>query len=129
MVLKVCTQKEVLLERADVALGAAIAFRGQNEGGRALDTEEGELALEGRVLTAVVVPDGETPGDVFAERPEATAHPLSDRPKRLEAGAAPGGVNADALGAVVVDGDEHGDLASPVQVVVMSVPHIVSTAS
>ena len=89
------------------------AFRGADEGGRALDAEEGELVLEGvgHVLTAVVVPDGEAPGDVFAERPEAPAHALSDRLERFEAGATPGGVNADTFGAVVVDGDEHGDLA------------------
>jgi hypothetical protein len=50
-------------------------------------------------------------GEVFAKRAEAVADPLPDWLERLEAGAAPGRVQADALGAVVVNGDEDGDLA------------------
>ena len=35
--------EQVLLERADEPLGAAIAFRGADEGGRAVDAEEDQF--------------------------------------------------------------------------------------
>jgi hypothetical protein len=54
----------------------------------------------------VVVPDGEAAGDVLPERAEAAPHALADGLQRLEAVGAEGGVDADAVGAAVVDGDE-----------------------
>ena len=80
-----------------------------DEGGGALDAKKGEFLLEGvgHVLAAVIVPDGEAASDALSERAEAVADPLSDRLEGLEASAAPGGVDADALGGEVVDGDEH----------------------
>src|SRR3954464_6262417 len=39
--------EQVLLERADEALGAAIPLGGPYEGGRTRDAQEGELLLEG----------------------------------------------------------------------------------
>src|SRR3712207_9550661 len=50
-------------------------------------------------------------GDVLGEAAEAAPHALADRLERLEAGGAEGGVDADALGRAVVDGDEHRGLA------------------
>src|SRR4051794_36693719 len=38
--------EQVLLQRADEPLGAAIAFRGADEGRRAVDAEEGQFLLE-----------------------------------------------------------------------------------
>src|SRR5689334_25026189 len=78
----------------------------------------------------MVVPDGETAGDVLGEAAEMLAHALADRFERLEAGGARCGVDADALDRAMVDGDEHRRPGpSPVMVVVKSVPHIVSTVS
>ena len=39
--------EQVLLERADEALGAAVPLGSAHEGGRALDAEERKLLLEG----------------------------------------------------------------------------------
>ena len=57
--------------------------------------------------------DGEAARGVFGERAEAAAHALTDRLQGLEAGAAAGGMDADALGAVVVHGDKHRGLTFP----------------
>src|SRR3954451_24725104 len=48
--------EQVLLQGADEALGAAIAFRCPHEGGRTLDAEEGQFLLEviAYVLRAVI---------------------------------------------------------------------------
>src|SRR4051794_7051436 len=56
-----------------------------------------------------------TPGRVLRKRPEAVEHAMVDRLQGREAGCPGGGVDADALGRAVVDGDEHGSLslASP----------------
>src|SRR3954453_5642217 len=61
--------QQVLLQRADEALGAAIAFRGADEGGRTLDAEEGDLFLElvGHVVRSVVVAHRQTAGDRLGE--------------------------------------------------------------
>src|SRR5690242_8770278 len=55
----------------------------------------------------MVVPDGESAGDVLGEAAEMLAHALADRFERLEAGGARCGVDADALDRAMVDGDEH----------------------
>src|SRR5205814_4617500 len=51
--------QEVLLERSDEALGAAVSLGRPDEGGRAFDVEEFELFLKrvGHVLLSVVVTD------------------------------------------------------------------------
>src|SRR3954454_2998750 len=56
--------QQVLLQRADEPLGAAIAFRGADEGRRAIDAEERQFLLEviRHVLGAVVVSHRQTAG-------------------------------------------------------------------
>src|SRR5918912_89047 len=73
--------QQVLLEGADEALGAAVPLRRADEGGRALDPEEAQLALEmaGHVLRAVVVADGEACSDALGENAEVMPHALADR--------------------------------------------------
>jgi hypothetical protein len=55
--------EEVFLERPDEALGAAVALGLTDEGGRGLDAEEGELALEvvGDELASVTGPRASIP--------------------------------------------------------------------
>jgi hypothetical protein len=122
---KLWTQSRFSL-RADEALGAAIALGRSHEGGRALHLQEGELSLEivTHVAAAEIVLDAQPARHVLGGDPEMAADALAQRLQRLEASAAPGGMDADALGVVVIDGDERRDLsvARP-EVVVMSVPH------
>src|SRR3954454_18368204 len=105
--------EQVLLERADEALGAAIAFGGPHEGGRALDAQEGKLLLEGvgHVLAPVIVPNGETAPDPLSKAAEAAPHALANGLERLKAGGPARGMDAHALGRVMIDSDEHRDLA------------------
>src|SRR3954453_16640242 len=89
--------------------GSAVAFRLATEGRRALEAEEADLGPEvvAHVLAAVIVAQPQAGGDVLGERAEALAHRLPDRLERLEAVGAATGVDADAPGRAVVDGDEH----------------------
>src|SRR3982751_6895459 len=100
--------KEVLLQGADEAFRDAVALRLADEGRRALDAEEPDLALEvaRHVVRAVVVAQGEPLGDAAADRAEVAQDALTDRLERLEAVAGAGGMAADALAGAVVDGDE-----------------------
>ena len=100
--------EEVLLQRPDEPLGAAVALGLAHEGGRRRDAEEGELALEvvGDELAAVVVAQLEARSDALGEGAEAGADTLPDRLEGLEAGGSARGVDADALGRAMVDGDE-----------------------
>jgi hypothetical protein len=59
----------------------------------------------------VVVADGEAAGGVLLDAAEALGDALPDRLQRLVPGAVQGGVDADALGRAMVDGDEDRDLA------------------
>ena len=81
--------EQVLLQRPDEALGAAVAFGLAHEGGRARDAEEGEFALEvvGDVLAAVIVAKLEASCDASSEGTEAGANTLPDRLEGLEPGA------------------------------------------
>src|SRR3982750_5007040 len=89
--------EQVLLERADEALGAAVPLGGPHEGRRTRDAQEGKLLLEGvgHVLASVIVPDGQTVRDLFGESAEAATHTLADRLERLEAGSPARGMDAD----------------------------------
>ena len=82
--------QQVLLQGADEALGAAIAFRGSDEGGRAVDTEKGQFLLEviGHVLRAMVVTHRQAAGTVPGHPAEMAAHALADRLQRLARAAA-----------------------------------------
>src|SRR4051794_33903679 len=101
--------KEVLFQGANEALGDAVALGLADEGGRALDAEEGDLVLEvaGHVVRAVVVAEGETLGRVLLDAAEVAQHALADRLERLEAVTGASGMVADALAGAVVDGNEH----------------------
>src|SRR3954452_16024690 len=79
--------EQVLLERADEALGATVPLGSPHKGGRALDAQEGKLLLEGvgHVLAPVIVPNGETARDLFGESAEAAPHALADGLECLEA--------------------------------------------
>src|SRR5215210_6339397 len=105
--------KEVLLQGADEAFRDAVALRLADEGRRALDAEEPDLALEvaRHVVRAVVVAQGEPLGDAAADRAEVAQAALTDRLERLEAVAGRGGVAADALAGAVVDRDEDARLS------------------
>src|SRR3954471_13404337 len=105
--------QQVLLERTDEPLGAAVALGLADEGGRALEAEEADLGLEvvADVLATVVVAEPQPGGDVPAEGTVAPPDGLPDRLERLEAVRVAGSVDAQALGRAVVDGDEHRGLA------------------
>ena len=81
--------------------------------GGAFGTQERQLVLEdGRHgLAAVIVADGEPSSHALGEGAEMLAHALAQWFERLEAGAVARGVDADALGIVVIHGNEHCDLA------------------
>src|SRR3954453_14868485 len=105
--------QQVLLQHPNEALGAAVALRLADEGRRALDAEKADLGLEvvADVLTAVVVAEPKAGSDALGEAAVALADGLPDRLESLEAIGAAAGVDADALGRAVVDGDENSGLA------------------
>src|ERR687894_856360 len=105
--------QQVLLQRADEPLGAAIAFRRPDEGGRTLDAEEGQLLLEviGHVLRAVIVAHRQTARDRLSEPTKMLPYALAERFQGLEAGGPCMRVNADAFGGAMIDRDEHRGLA------------------
>ncbi len=69
--------EEVLLERSDEALGAAVALGGADEGGGGRGSEPGDLPLEvaGHVLAAVVVSDAQAPAASFSTPPKRSVTP------------------------------------------------------
>jgi len=77
----------------------------------------------------MIVPHREAARDALGEPAEVPAHALPDWFQRLEPGCPRMGVDADACSGAMIDRDEHRRRASPVNVVVRSVPHIVSTVS
>src|SRR4051795_10696463 len=80
--------QQVLLQRPDEALGAAVPFRLAHERRRALDAEEADFGVEvvAHVLAAVVVAEREAGGDVLGEGAEALADRPSDRLERPRTG-------------------------------------------
>jgi len=98
--------EEVFLEDANEALGAAVAFRGPDKGWRALDTQKGEFILKimRHILAAMIMPQGQALGGLGCEGAEILPDPLPDGFQGLEAGAALGGMNADALQGTVIHG-------------------------
>ena len=73
--------RQVLLERTDEPLGAAVALGLADEGGRALEAEEADLGLEvvADVLAAVVVAEPQPGGNASAEGTVASSDGLLDR--------------------------------------------------
>jgi hypothetical protein len=102
--------QEVLLERSDEPLGAAVAFGLADERRRTLDSEERQLVLEvvAHVLAAVVVAEFETGRDVGGEAAEVLAGALTDRFKRLEPVRRLRRMETDAFAGAVIHGHEHG---------------------
>src|SRR3954452_21108806 len=100
--------QQVLLERPDEPLGAAVALGLAHEGGRALHAEEADLDLEvvAGLLRAVVVAEPQPGGDVPAEGTVAPPDGLPDRLERLEAGRAARSRGSPAPGPGAVDADE-----------------------
>src|SRR3954463_11905899 len=104
--------EQVLFQGPDEALRTAVPLRRPHEGRRACDTQEGKLLLEGvgQVLAPVIVAHGETAPDPLSKAAKAAPHALADRLERLEAGGPARGMDAHALGRVMIDGDKHRDL-------------------
>src|SRR5690606_34075584 len=73
--------QQLLLERANGALGAAVSFGRAHERRARLDAKEGDFLLEriAHVLAAMVVPQLQAAGDVARDRPEVFAYALADR--------------------------------------------------
>src|SRR3954466_11523282 len=80
--------EQVLLQRADEALGAAVPLRRPHEGRRTLGAEEGTLLLAGvgKFLAPVIVPRGEPAPYPLRKAAEAAPPALPDRLERFEAG-------------------------------------------
>ncbi len=58
----------------------------------------------------MVVANGEAMSNILPDGTEVPSHNLAQRFKRFEPGATPGSMDADALGIVVVNGNEDRDL-------------------
>src|SRR2546426_4457945 len=85
-VLKRAHPQELLFQRADEPLHAAIVFRLAHEGRRRLHAQEGDLRLVvvAQVLAAVVVPVANAGRGPRAESAAVVAHPLPERLQGLE---------------------------------------------
>ena len=88
--------QEVLLQRADEALGAAVAFRRTDEVRGRGGAEPGDLLLEvmRHGLAPVVVADREALGRARLDPAETLHDTLADRLECLKPGAAQGGMEA-----------------------------------
>jgi len=98
--------QQLLLQRADSTLDAAVALGRTHEGRARLDSQETNLALKVRadVLRPVVVTQLQTSGDLRADRAEYTSYRLAHRLQGLPARRTLGGVDAQDLCGVMVDG-------------------------
>src|SRR5262245_60763146 len=101
--------EELLLERADEALGHAVALRFPDERRAGLDPEEPEFILKvvAHVLTAVIVARQEPRGGARLVAAEDRRDALPQRLHGLEARPRAGGVNPDTLRRAVIDDHEH----------------------
>src|SRR3989454_565393 len=112
-VLKRAHPQELLFQRADEPLDAAIAFRLAHEGRRRLHAQEGDLRLVvvAHVLAAVVVPVANAGRGPRAESAAVVAHPLPERLQGLEPRGFLGRVKAHAFRRAVIDRHEHRHLS------------------
>ena len=108
MTRKARLQKQSLLERAAEPFGAAVAFRGGDEGGRTLDTQDSDLLLEGigHGLRAIVVSQLQAARDGGREPADMTPHTVTDRLQRRAPGRARMGVKTDACGGAMIHREE-----------------------
>ena len=97
--------EQVLLERSDEALRAAIVLGRWDERWRAPDAEEAHLRLEGvgHVLRAVIATNGKAAGDVLADGAEVPSHAQVRGSRALKRLPRLVSVNADLLGVVNAD--------------------------
>src|SRR5687767_1753042 len=104
--------EQVLLERPDEALGAAVPFGRPDKGGRRGGAEPGDLLLEvvRHVLAPMIVADAEALSHILLHGSEVLDDALADRLERLMPGAAQRRMDADALSRAVINGDEDRDL-------------------
>src|SRR2546428_9811244 len=103
-VLKRAHPQELLFQRADEPLHAAIALRLAHEGRRRLHAQEGDLRLVvvAQVLAAVVVPVANAGRGPRAESAAVVSHPLPERLQGLEARGFLGRGKAHALARAVI---------------------------
>ena len=101
--------QEIFLQRADEALRHAVTFGRSHKARGTLNPEERDLLLEigGQVVRPVVVTQPQPAGGAVADPAEAFADTLADGLQGLEAVAALGRRQTDALGRAVIDGHEH----------------------
>lgn len=74
-----------------------------------MQAQKFDLALEviADVLRAMIVAKLEAGGDLLVDGPEAAAYGLTDRLERFPAHRTPGGMDAEDLGSVMIDGEQH----------------------
>ena len=95
--------QEIFLQRADEALRHAVTFGRSHKARGTLNPEERDLLLEigGQVVRPVVVTQPQPAGGAVADPAEAFADTLADGLQGLEAVAALGRLQTDALGRAV----------------------------
>ena len=101
--------QQLLLQRANEAFDAAVAFRLAHERRGRLHAQEGDFGLivVAHVLAAVVVPVADTCRRAGAETAAVIAHSLPQRFQRLEVRSFLGRVQAHAFRRAVIHRDEH----------------------
>src|SRR5579883_2819134 len=102
--------EELFFKGTDEALSAAVPLWFPHEGRAAGNPQEAQLGLEvvAHELAAMIMPQGQPGGELFAVGPEVGLDALPQGFQSFEAGAAARRMNAYALRSVVVHGDEDG---------------------
>src|SRR5579884_807260 len=102
--------EELFFKGTDEALSAAVPLWFPHEGRAAGNPQEAQLGLEvvAHELAAMIMPQGQPRGELFAVGPEVGLDALPQGFQSFEAGAAARRMNAYALRSVVVHGDEDG---------------------
>src|SRR5487761_284718 len=125
---EVADPEQLLLEGSDEALRNSIALGLAHEGGAGLDAEKAQLGLVvvAHELAAVVVAELEADADLFGIAAENEADALPDGFQRFVSSSPPGGMDTQAFGAAVVDGDEDAGLTlSGQRAGLVGTPHLV----
>lgn len=105
--------QQLLFQCAEEAFDAAVPFRLTDERRRRFHTDEADLRLKviAHIDAAMVVAQPHAARYAGGESAEVLANALPDRLERFEPMRAFDGVNADAVGAAMIDGGEDGYLA------------------